>query len=330
MTRQKVYYPELDALKGFAIFLVILGHAIIYFPLNLHENAVCQWLFQFVSAFHMPLFFCISGFLFSYRGNYYAYLWKKVKRIGIPYLVFNLLDMIPRSMLGFLFNRPRSITESIVSILFRGGEFWFLYVLFILYMIFPLLTTMEKRNVQWKIMIEGILFAWALLPMELNGVARNIGVYGFFFNTGFLFQDLYPAMRKQLQNIAPVRTIALSVVILIPWAGLISISTTPPPEYKYVSYVLLAFPGIVVSCLLALWKPFCDAFTRFGPWTLQLYLLNGWTLGVSRSVICTLLGVTNPVVIILFNMAVDFGLSYLFIKYVCARFRLTRCVMGIV
>lgn len=233
-TREKIYYPEFDALKGFAMFLVILGHAIIFFPLNLHENVACDYIYRFIYTFHMPLFFCISGFLFSYKGNYRAYLWKKVRRIGIPYLVFNVMDMIPRSMFGFLFNRHRSIMESVLSILFRGGEFWFLYVLFILYAIFPLLAGMEKRYGMWKIVIESALLLWAVLPMELGGVVRNIGLYGFFFNTGFIFRDLYPTMRKRLETVAPVRIIALSAALLIPLTGLISIT---PPQSTNVSYL---------------------------------------------------------------------------------------------
>ena len=30
----------IDALKGIAIFLVVLGHSIIVFPINLHENQI--------------------------------------------------------------------------------------------------------------------------------------------------------------------------------------------------------------------------------------------------------------------------------------------------
>ena len=123
MTNQKVYYPEIDALKGFTIFLVILGHAIIVFPINLHENATCLWLYNFIYSFHMPFFFCLSGFLFSFHEDYRSYLWKKVKRIAVPYLIFNLVDMVPRSMFGFLFNRPRSLPDRSYLSCFMAGNF---------------------------------------------------------------------------------------------------------------------------------------------------------------------------------------------------------------
>ena len=77
----KLHYYQIDALKGIAIFLVLLGHSIIYFPINLHVIPWCQWIFAMLSSFHMPLFFAISGFCYHYReGNGYfsGYLKKKV------------------------------------------------------------------------------------------------------------------------------------------------------------------------------------------------------------------------------------------------------------
>ena len=52
---------EIDALKGWAIFLVVLGHAIILFPVNLHDNIYCAALFGWLSSFHMPLFLQTKG-----------------------------------------------------------------------------------------------------------------------------------------------------------------------------------------------------------------------------------------------------------------------------
>ena len=81
--REKKYFTEIDVLKGFAIFLVVLGHSIIEYPVNLHDIAPCNWLFNFVSSVHMPLFFFLSGFVFKYRGGYGSYLGKKAKRVLI-------------------------------------------------------------------------------------------------------------------------------------------------------------------------------------------------------------------------------------------------------
>ena len=67
----KKYYEEVDILKGIAIILVIIGHAIILYPINLHKIDWCNYFFEFVSIAHMPLFFLVSGFCFSYKNKTY-------------------------------------------------------------------------------------------------------------------------------------------------------------------------------------------------------------------------------------------------------------------
>lgn len=61
-TVEKRHYDFLDAMKGMGILLVVLGHVSLIEPLN-----------TVIYAFHMPLFFFISGFLFfSSRKEHFA------------------------------------------------------------------------------------------------------------------------------------------------------------------------------------------------------------------------------------------------------------------
>lgn len=77
--KQRIEY--IDAIKGLAIFLMVMGHAIAW---NYDDyNAVCNFhpeqtinvkmggaIWQLIYSFHMPLFFMVSGFLM-----YKAYQW---------------------------------------------------------------------------------------------------------------------------------------------------------------------------------------------------------------------------------------------------------------
>ena len=60
-------YEKIDILRGIAISLVVLGHAIIVFPINLHEIAWCNYVFIWLSSVHMPLFFLFPDFVFLFR-----------------------------------------------------------------------------------------------------------------------------------------------------------------------------------------------------------------------------------------------------------------------
>lgn len=52
----------IDFLKLFAIFLVVLGHVILFMGLKQNEVMHENTLYSFIYSFHMPLFMTISGF----------------------------------------------------------------------------------------------------------------------------------------------------------------------------------------------------------------------------------------------------------------------------
>ena len=59
--KEKVYYPELDVIKGIAILLIILGHSLCEFPVNIDEQL--QSVIPYVDGFSLAIFFVASGFL---------------------------------------------------------------------------------------------------------------------------------------------------------------------------------------------------------------------------------------------------------------------------
>lgn len=74
----------LDRARGIAIILVIIGHA--NFPEEIRT---------IVYAFHMPLFFFLSGFLLLKKEeNFNLFFVKKVKSLIIPYVSYNIILII--------------------------------------------------------------------------------------------------------------------------------------------------------------------------------------------------------------------------------------------
>lgn len=81
---------ELDILKGFAIFLVVLGHT---YP-------ICR---EYIYLFHVGVFFMASGFCWNEscvknRNDYIRYCKKKIKTIYLPYCICNLLFLFCRNI----------------------------------------------------------------------------------------------------------------------------------------------------------------------------------------------------------------------------------------
>ena len=81
-----------DALKLFAIFLVVYGHCILHLQnhaFDIKENII----YRFVMSFHMPLFMAISGYFGAkiFKLRFSDLLIKKCKRLIIPSISFGLL-----------------------------------------------------------------------------------------------------------------------------------------------------------------------------------------------------------------------------------------------
>ena len=318
MTDTRRHYKEIDSLKGFSIFLVVLGHAIIYFPVNLHDVPWCETLFKMLSGVHMPVFFAVSGYCFSYRGNYGDFLLKKAKRILLPYFVFNLLDLVPRALLPQFVNRPQSMMESVADILLYGGAYWFLFTLFLIFTFYPAIYKWQAKSNRRRMVTTALclLLAVIRIPTEVLTL-RLISGYLFFFHLGVQLKmstvNLFEFKLKKTWKLLPIGITALWLLLLFsPWANTLEI---------FVSLL-----GVTVTVFLARLKLFNDIFERFGKFSLQIYLLNGFLLVISRTIICRF--TTAPAVIVGFNMLVDFFIAYLGIKYICTRFRIFRLIMG--
>ncbi len=81
----------LDMARGIGMVLVVMGH-VTYINPNLRH---------FITAFHMSLFFLISGMLLDIKKeeekNYILLLRKKLQKIMIPYVVFSLASFVVES-----------------------------------------------------------------------------------------------------------------------------------------------------------------------------------------------------------------------------------------
>ena len=315
---------EIDALKGWAIFLVILGHAIIVYPIDLHENIYCSALYAFVSTFHVRLFFLVSGFCYSFRGDYKSYITKKIRRLLIPYFVFCMAEMLAKLVFSGQINRPRSLGEFVIRTLFYGGDIWFLWTLFLFFLFFPILNRILQKGraceIGCLIVLLGISMpGWDIPLFGIGSVLR----YLFWFSCGAVLRkhwhfDRFPG-KKSLYAAAAVLLIILQIVLV--WKR---------PFPYMIRDTLCGAVGILLSFALVRFSCFNRLFAGFGQYSLQLYLMNGLLLGISRLVICNFLGVTIPAIIIAFNMLVDFFLSFLLIKYVLSKIPFVRPLMGMV
>ncbi|MBR1693351.1 MAG: acyltransferase family protein, partial [Lachnospiraceae bacterium] len=129
---QRTRAGYIDALKGLAIILVLLGH-----------RSFHTYITQLIYFFHMPLFFFLSGFLDKMQySSVFEYAQKKAKRLLYPYLVFGVLIIVYHTAFDAVRGATVSgrLTKRVIALLYGNyiwennsdyiGTLWFLVGLF--------------------------------------------------------------------------------------------------------------------------------------------------------------------------------------------------------
>lgn len=328
---EKKYYSEIDILKGFAIAMVVLGHSVIVYPVNLHEILWCRTIYDFVRIIHIPLFFLVSGYCFSYRGEYIPYIKKKIARILIPYLVFNALDLIPRMTAGALVNRPRGLGEGLYSIAVEGGAYWFLYSLFMVFLLFPALLPVLKTRRQ-RIAVFLLFVILKMIPsipavFLIKRTVRHLPYFVLGYGLRKSFSIDY--LRK---TVSEHKALCLWTMILFPLVIVLFCPAFAAEDSQLIA-LPLSFLGIISALIVSVLLKegaIRSMLTEFGKYSLQIYLLNGFTLTASRTVLVKILNVTNPAIIISVNFLFCMFAAYYPVRYVFTRYRITRQMFGII
>lgn len=122
----------LDLLRGLAILVVVIGHAI---QVNLSEGRSCFIWSRLILAFQMPLMFFISGYAagFSFpSNNRIQFVKKKAVRLFVPYLSWEIIHYFVVAVQPNDY-RQLGVVEFLKEIFI--SDFWFLRMLFLFFII---------------------------------------------------------------------------------------------------------------------------------------------------------------------------------------------------
>jgi len=162
---------DIDRAKGLAIFLVVYGHLIAdRFPLGNQWYEITN---KMVYSFHMPFFMFLSGLTMYYAykpinsvRDYLAYVKKKFVRIAPAFFLFGFIILAGKLAVSkFLHvdNVPTDLVHEIVLIAIQpslsvASSLWYVYVLFELLAIFPLLLMVFRGNVHLLLLLALALY----------------------------------------------------------------------------------------------------------------------------------------------------------------------------
>lgn len=202
---RKEYLMEIVFLQTIGPLLVIFGHSINGLPYHIVFNSIKS----FIYVFHMPLFFFIAGLTFYYTNKdkkikYVEFIKKKLIRLLIPYLFWNLLFIVPKYLLSFYLSDKVILSVSAIIRMFLiprsniWGHMWFLVALFIVYCFAPLFLRVYEKN---KYIFYGLIVLFGLLSFfplntDILTLADLSKDFVFFLIGMLIFEN-----RKKIANI---------------------------------------------------------------------------------------------------------------------------------
>ena len=133
----------MDALKLFAIFMVLWGHCVQYFLSGEPSHHV---LYRIIYSFHMPLFMMVSGYFCasSLKQPFGAFVKKKFLQLILPCLVWGLALYVALKSLAVLTHSPVQASWSDLAI-YLTFNLWFLKSCFLCYV----LAWLALRPAKW-------------------------------------------------------------------------------------------------------------------------------------------------------------------------------------
>lgn len=170
-SKQRLEY--IDVFRSLGIIAMVMGHISFGGAFN-----------HFIHAFHMPMFFFISGFFYRRRDcSVREFIWKKAITLLIPYISFGISHYFVEIVFyGFSIEPLIHLFTINTDGLPIAGALWFLTALFFTDVFYFLL---DRRNVKWLIIPLVLVGSFAdqllpyPLPWALSASFVGLGLYWF-------------------------------------------------------------------------------------------------------------------------------------------------------
>lgn len=254
-----------DAIRGFAIICMVLGHITRLF--------IPEWgnIFSFICfliwSFHMPLFFLIGGYVYKpvQRDRLASALLEKTIDLLVPAIVFEI---------GLFVIESTKISEGGVLNCFVDtiNTDWFLLVFWFVSIVMLLITSM---GISLKIFFL-VCFSLIFLIYPISAFFSRLFLYLAAYTGGILLKNKQITICKKRAVISGILYIPLSIAIYY----ITKQPEIPNPVYKAVLSVLACY-------VLVYWFKECELSSRVlvlcGKKSLEIYIFHIWSLFLLRN-----------------------------------------------
>ena len=192
MTKQRVVW--IDNAKAFACLLVVIGHLLMSLRKINPYTEITEFIVWFIYLFHMPLFMCISGFLYHKRTkinslkDYKKFEYKKIINLIVPYITFYSITMCLNMLFSSSVNTPRGMKEWLGIINNPIAPYWFLYALLSIFIFVPIIEKLLNNNKKRVLIVFIVLKILSIFYIPKLYFLKSIMFYGIYFYIGaFIF-----------------------------------------------------------------------------------------------------------------------------------------------
>lgn len=253
-------------LSIWGIILVVMGHSGFTSPVIAEP---LRYLHTWIYSFHMPLFFFISGYLYSLTNRDFGqielrtFMKKKWNRLMVPYLVLGVIVFAIKYIFSGLSSIER--TFSVESFLYmfvaptaENSTMGFLWYLITLFLIFIVVTGLRLTGLNLKRLpaaIPCMVGSWILfyiLPQieifNLSGILWNLPFFigGIMTKTSILKPHRATESKPKYQIGEGAKVIISLLLFII--GGIFCFSLIGMPSI--ISRIVAALAGITASALL--------------------------------------------------------------------------------
>jgi len=291
-------------------------------------------------AFHIyisyGIVFVLAGAVY-YCSNYKKFMEKKAKRILGPYVFFGIITLLLKAFGGSAINGVESTGEGIIKFLFHGGNYWFLYVLFILFAIYPWI---EKVCKKWE--VEAAFAVFVLVVRQFNTVTSFLSIstllyYIPYFVAGKLIsRKIYSGRGTASLSGRTKRITLLTGAVLYCLLECFEISRGEDLgnilsfiRAMSIIAVLYVIVGMILKNSSGRQGLVYNLVTDCGKYSLQLYLFNGFLLTALRIVICNVMKITSPIIIVGGIWIGNLVITLVACKYIIPRIPILRELCGL-
>lgn len=234
------------------------------------------------------------------------------------------------SRVVFLRGGGASLVSGMYNLVFCGGNYWFLYCIFIIYTVYPWIT--KVCNTLWKetILLVVLIFIRQFVPIPDILTLPKVFTYLPYFCIGHICGQLYSKGKLSDRNWTGVLLISIFSSVVLYSLVRNKIMTS------WVVSVVLALSiciALAVSVSLVMKRigsgKVINLIGDCGKYSLQIYLFNMYITVVLRVLICRVLGITNPFGIISILVLLNLLFSLPLCKWVIPKSKVLRLFCGL-